>query len=61
MQPLLDLCYHGKIDIAGIEFHVDLLVDERFAVLLEVLSDLGSHVDAVVVLVSAVTTVPSLE
>merc|ERR1712158_220539 len=31
---------HGKIDVRGIEFHVDLLVDQRLAVLVVVLPDL---------------------
>merc|ERR1712083_748263 len=31
---------HGKINIRGIEFHVDLLVDQRLAVLVVVLPDL---------------------
>merc|ERR1711942_268737 len=34
---------HGQVDIAGIELHVDLLVDESLALLVVVLSDLGSH------------------
>ena len=39
--------YHGKIDVRGIEFHVDLLVDQRLAVLVVVLSDLGhGHLDS---------------
>merc|ERR1719452_498 len=35
---------HGEIDIAGIELHVDLLVDQGLALLVVVLSDLVSHV-----------------
>ena len=39
--------YHGKIDVRGIEFHVDLLVDQRLAVLVVVLPDLGhGHLDS---------------
>ena len=39
--------YHGEIDVRGIEFHVDLLVDQRLAVLVVVLSDLGhGHLDS---------------
>merc|ERR1712141_171868 len=38
---------HGEIDVRGIEFHVDLLVDQRLAVLVVVLSDLGhGHLDS---------------
>ena len=40
------LTYHGEIDIAGIELHVDLLVDEGLTLLVVVLPDLGSHADA---------------
>ena len=35
--------YHGKVDIASIELHVDLFVDEGLTLLVVVLSDLGSH------------------
>merc|ERR1711971_436634 len=39
---------HRKIDIGGVEFHVDLLVDQGLAVLVVVLPDLGNrHPDAV--------------
>ena len=31
--------YHGEIDIAGIEFHIDLLIDSGFAFFMEILSD----------------------
>merc|ERR1711872_904265 len=34
---------HGEIDVAGIELHVDLLVDQGFAVLMVVLTNLGTH------------------
>ena len=34
---------HGQVDIAGVELHVDLLVDESLALLVVVLPDLGSH------------------
>merc|ERR1711934_531032 len=38
---------HGKINVRGIEFHVDLLVDQRLAVLMVVLPDLGhGHLDS---------------
>ena len=41
--------YHREIDIRGIEFHVDLLVDQRLAVLVVVLPDLGhGHLDRLV-------------
>ena len=41
--------YHGEIDVGGIEFHVDLLVDQRLAVLVVVLPDLGhGHLDRLV-------------
>ena len=36
--------HHGKIDIAGVELHVNLLVDKCFAVFMKVLSDLWRHV-----------------
>merc|ERR1719244_2141789 len=36
---------HGEIDIAGIEFHVDLLIDQGFTLLMIVLSDLRTHLD----------------
>ncbi len=36
-------CYHFQIDVAGVELHVDLLVDEGLALLGEVLANLGSH------------------
>ena len=39
----LALSYHREVDIASIELHVDLLVDQSLALLLEVLSDTGSH------------------
>merc|ERR1719154_427347 len=38
---------HGEIDKSGVELHVDLLVDQGLALLVVVLSDLVSHVDAV--------------
>merc|ERR1712098_1002907 len=34
---------HGHVDVAGVELHVNLLVDQSLALLLEVLSDTGSH------------------
>ena len=40
---------HGHVDVAGVELHVDLLVDQSLALLLEVLSDAGSHGVRVVV------------
>ena len=41
--------YHGEIDVRGIEFHVDLLVDQRLAVLVVVLPDLRhGHLDRLV-------------
>ena len=41
--------YHGEIDVGGIEFHVDLLVDQRLAVLVVILPDLGhGHLDRLV-------------
>ena len=39
-------CYHGEVDVGGVELHVDLLVDEGLAVLVVVLPDLGhGHLD----------------
>ena len=39
-------CYHGEVDVGGVELHVDLLVDEGLAVLVVVLPDLGHcHLD----------------
>jgi hypothetical protein len=38
---------HGEIDIARIELHVDLLVDQGLAVLMVVLSNLRSHLESV--------------
>ena len=38
-------CYHGEINIAGIKFHVDLLVDQSFALFMKVLADSGTHLD----------------
>ena len=40
--------YQGHVDVAGVQLHVDLLVDQGLAVLLVVLSDAGSHDDVVV-------------
>ena len=41
--------YHGEIDVRGIEFHVDLLVEQRLAVLVVVLPDLGhGHLDRLI-------------
>merc|ERR1719186_1797172 len=37
---------HGEIDIAGVELHVDLLVDQGLALLVVVLSDLGSYLES---------------
>jgi len=34
---------HGEVDVAGVHLHVDLLVDERLALLVVVLPDVGSH------------------
>jgi len=48
---------HGEIDIAGVELHVDLLVDEGLAVLVEVLPDLGSHLATWSLLVVVVVVV----
>ena len=39
--------YHGEIDIARIELHVDLLVDQCLAFLVVVLSNLRSHLESV--------------
>lgn len=35
--------YHGHVDIAGIQLHVDLLVDGGLAVLMVVLADNAGH------------------
>merc|ERR1719206_242240 len=40
---------HGEIDIASIELHVDLLVDQCLALFMVVLSDLRTHLVNVVV------------
>ena len=37
--------YHGEINIAGIKFHVDLLIDQSFTLFMEVLADSGTHLD----------------
>merc|ERR1712050_221878 len=34
---------HGEIDIACVELHIDLLVDQCLALFMVVLSDLGTH------------------
>ena len=34
---------HGHVDIAGVELHVDLLIDQSLALLFVVLSDPGNH------------------
>ena len=39
------MVYHGEVNIAGIQLHVDLLVNESLALLAEVLPD-GGHPDA---------------
>merc|ERR1712107_458583 len=36
---------HGEIDVAGVELHVDLLVDGSLGLLVEVLPDSLSHLD----------------
>jgi hypothetical protein len=33
------MCYHGEIDVAGGQLHVDLLVDQSLAVVVEVLAN----------------------
>jgi len=52
----LTLSHHGEVNIAGIELHVDLLVDQCLTLLMVVLSDLGCHlvIDVVVVVVVVV-------
>lgn len=35
--------YHGHVDIAGIQLHVDLLVDGGLTVLMVVLADKAGH------------------
>merc|ERR1712203_803137 len=40
----VEVVRHGHVDVAGVQLHVDLLVDQGLAVLLVVLSDAGSHV-----------------
>ena len=37
------ISHHCHVDVAGVELHVDLLVDEGLTLLMVVLSDLGSH------------------
>merc|ERR550539_2216059 len=39
----VEVVSHGHVDVAGVQLHVDLLVDQGLAVLLVVLSDAGSH------------------
>ena len=48
---------HGQVDIAGVELHVDLLVDQCLTLLMVVLSDLGCHLVIDVVLVVVVVVV----
>jgi len=36
---------HGQVDVAGVELHVDLLVKQGLGILVEILSDSGSHLD----------------
>ena len=47
---------HGEINVASIEFHVDLLIDQGFTLLMIVLADLGTHLDVedVVVVVDVI-------
>lgn len=40
--------YHGKVDIGGVQFQVDLAVDASLAVLVVILSHLRAHVAACV-------------
>ncbi len=45
--------HHGKVDVRGVELHVDLLVDEGLRVGVEVHADLGQrHLEVVVLLVA---------
>lgn len=39
----MDCSYHRQVDVGGIQLQVDLPVDCSLAVLVEVLSDLGTH------------------
>jgi len=39
----IEVVTHGQVNIAGIEFHVDLLVDGGLALLMVVLADLAAH------------------
>merc|ERR1719436_495163 len=41
----VEVVSHGHVDIAGVQLHVDLLVDQGLAVLLVVLPDAGRHDD----------------
>lgn len=39
----MDCSYHRQVDVGGIQLQVDLPVDCSLTVLVEVLSDLGTH------------------
>merc|ERR1719244_1027028 len=41
----VEISCHGEIDIAGIELHVDLFIDQGFTLLMIVLADLRTHLD----------------
>merc|ERR1712020_827621 len=58
----VEVVSHGHVDVAGVQLHVDLLVDQGLAVLLVVLSDAGGHVELLLLMfASRVCSVPSLE
>merc|ERR1711878_66223 len=52
----VEVVSHGHVDVAGVQLHVDLLVDQGLAVLLVVLSDAGSHDVELLLLSSCVCT-----
>lgn len=37
--------HHRKVNVAGVKFHVDLLVNGGFTILMVVLADLAGHLD----------------
>ena len=42
---LVFFTHHGQVNVACVELHVDLLVDECLALLVEVLANVGGHDD----------------
>merc|ERR1712110_588540 len=52
----VEVVSQGHVDVAGVQLHVDLLVDQGLAVLLVVLSDAGSHLFELLLLSSCACT-----